>query len=137
MEELYTLYAAAVEDGEGSRAAERRIARAAGMDLKYLKGLVKQMPPGLINDDDQLTLRRAVNDICGINNDKRKFTPAELRNAVLGSFLPGTVNADIGRRFGVGTSALYTHRKALLKWRQAGGTDDGASVCVSVCLSVC
>ena len=126
---MYEAYVVAAEDDEGCRAAERRIARKAGMGEKYLKALVKNMPAGLVNDEDQLTLRRAANTVCGIKNDKRKYTSSELRNAVLASFRPGTVNTDICERFGVGRSALYDHRSHLVAWRKGGGTDDGESVC--------
>ena len=129
MEELYQAYVVAAEDDEGCRAAERRIARKAGMGEKYLKALVKNMPAGLVNDEDQLTLRRMANNICGIKNDKRKYTSSELRDAVLASFRPDTITAHVCVRFGVGRSALYDHRSHLVAWRRGGGKDDGESVC--------
>ena len=132
LEELYEAYVVAAEDDEGCRLAERRIARNAGMSQKYLKALVVKMPAGLVNDGEQKTLRRAANAVCGIKNDKTKFTSSELRSAVLASFQPGTVNSDVCDRFGVGRTALYKHRSHLIAWRRSGGKDDGESVCLSL-----
>eukprot|EP01048_Picozoa_sp_COSAG05_P012297 COSAG05_NODE_1220_length_5477_cov_485.217739_2_plen_343_part_00 len=132
LEELYQTYVVLAEDDEGCRTAERRIARKAGMDQKYLKRLVKEMPAGLVNDEQHLTLRRAANAQCGIKNDKTKFTSSELRSAVLASFQAGTTHSDVCNRFGVGRTALYKHRSHLVAWRRSGGKDDGASVCLSL-----
>ncbi len=44
----------------------------------------------------------------------RRWGPEEKLRIVRETLLPGTVNADVARRHGIGTGLLYTWRKAML-----------------------
>ena len=107
---------------EGKREKIRAICRSCGLNEQYMQAELKRLPSGLVNTTQQLTLRRAVNKLCGIKGDRQRWTQAELKEAVLNKDTVG-FNATC-TQYDLTKSTLDKHCKALVKHKAGGGCVD-------------
>jgi len=109
---------------EGKRDKIRAICRSCGLNEQYMRAELKRLPAGLVNNNEQRTLRRAVNQLCAIKGDRHRWTQAELKRAVLGVVNGGASFRGTCAEYGMTGDCLNKHRTKLLEHRKVGGTDD-------------
>ncbi len=116
----------------GDRLVCRSHAREAGMLESTLRSETARLPPGLENSSVCLTLRRHVNVLLNIPQQKGVYhwRIAELQRMVLASFVigPGKARHEeiLGQRVVViGKNTMNTHRNALKAWRRERRGKDG------------
>ena len=80
----------AEKPGTDQRTMAKKCYTKAGIGSKFLLEKVRQLPEGLVNTEDRLTLRRAANRVVGLNKmtaigdkDQRCYTNWELCHVVL------------------------------------------------------
>ena len=126
LEQLYELDTVQMDEDSDERKCKKiqEICRSCGMNRQYMEALRKKLPPGLVNDAEQKTLRRAVNHLCNIKGDRQRWTQAELKRAVLSTVNDGAPVGATLKQYGISKDCMNKHRTALMAHKKAGGTDD-------------